>query len=907
MLRMSEQEGLNLGEAKDRTEPVECLGQLFESDYARREHYLALLAEKLRDPDFRKTPGFPEGADEAILRLSDPPYYTACPNPFLGEVIARRPSDDGADEADRTPYAADISTEKSAPIYNAHSYHTKVPPAAIETFIKHYTRAGDIVLDCFCGTGMTGVACADRGREIKDRTALLVDLSPLATHIAGNATSCIDPRQDLKEIEAALADVEREYGHLYETRVADGGLACVQEYMVWTEWFDCSDCGASLSFYDELMKHGEFGKLARFPCRECGAIQVKKSLKPSLETVFDPVLRKPAKVTRTTPVLMVCKTEKGKRHRRDATEADLSHIDEVKTALSSSPVPLVEIPFMHMTHERNDLPGRGVTHVHHFYSWRNLLIMTQIWGRLTSPWSRFLFTSVCDRHVVRRNRFIFNRHNPNGRVNGPLSNTLFVPPLQVEFNVFSIFRRKIEDLRRVGSGRNSIRKRTSFISTQSATCLDGVPDKSVDYVFVDPPFGGNILYSDLNVISESWLGVRTAREPEAVVDEVRSKSFLSYQHTMAECFTELRKKMKPGRWITVEFHNSSNAIWAAIQSALGFAGLVVADVRVLDKGGGTIHQDSKAAAVKKDLLISAYRPEQDLESSFSLGRASPIQAWAFISEHLGHLPIIDALPSGGIGLIADRSAQLLLDRMIGFFVQGGVAVPLGSADFFVGLDEKYPKRDGMYFLPGQVSEYDRKRTTVSELQQLELFVSDEASATKWIRQQLQGKPQTFQELQPQFMQQIQSWAKHEITIELKEILALNFLCYEGDGNVPSQIHNYLSTNFRELRNLEKDDERLKSKANDRWYVADAKKESDLEKLRMRTLLREFEEYRTGSQRKIKEFRSEAVRAGFKRCYDAQDYETIVTVAAKLPEQVIQEDEKLLMYYDVATMRLGDSD
>ena len=195
----------------------------------------------------------------------------------------------------------------------------------------------------------------------------------------------------------------------------------------------------------------------------------------------------------------------------------------------------------------------------------------------------------------------------------------------------------------------------------------------------------------------------------------------------------------------------------------------------------------------------------------------------------------------------------------------------------------------------------------SELQQLELFVSDEASATKWIRQQLQGKPQTFQELQPQFMQQIQSWAKHEITIELKEILALNFLCYEGDGNVPSQIHNYLSTNFRELRNLEKDDERLKSKANDRWYVADAKKESDLEKLRMRTLLREFEEYRTGSQRKIKEFRSEAVRAGFKRCYDAQDYETIVTVAAKLPEQVIQEDEKLLMYYDVATMRLGDSD
>ena len=53
------------------------------------------------------------------------------------------------------------------------------------------------------------------------------------------------------------------------------------------------------------------------------------------------------------------------------------------------------------------------------------------------------------------------------------------------------------------------------------------------------------------------------------------------------------------------------------------------------------------------------------------------------------------------------------------------------------------------------------------------------------------------------------------------------------------------------------------------------------------------------------FRTEAVRAGFKAAYDGQDYKTIVGVAAKLPENVLQEDEKLLMYYDVASMRLGD--
>ena len=76
-------------------------------------------------------------------------------------------------------------------------------------------------------------------------------------------------------------------------------------------------------------------------------------------------------------------------------------------------------------------------------------------------------------------------------------------------------------------------------------------------------------------------------------------------------------------------------------------------------------------------------------------------------------------------------------------------------------------------------------------------------------------------------------------------------------------------------------------------------------MRLRTWLKEFEEYRTSTSRKIKQFRTEAVRAGFKHCYDEQDDQTIVDVAAKLPEKVIQEDAKLLMYYDVATMRLGN--
>ena len=60
--------------------PVECMGMTFENDERRREHFLNILREKLRDPDFRKIEGFPIGKDEDVLALSDPPYHTACPN-----------------------------------------------------------------------------------------------------------------------------------------------------------------------------------------------------------------------------------------------------------------------------------------------------------------------------------------------------------------------------------------------------------------------------------------------------------------------------------------------------------------------------------------------------------------------------------------------------------------------------------------------------------------------------------------------------------------------------------------------------------------------------------------------------------------------------------------------------------
>lgn len=247
---------------------------------------------------------------------------------------------------------------------------------------------------------------------------------------------------------------------------------------------------------------------------------------------------------------------------------------------------------------------------------------------------------------------------------------------------------------------------------------------------------------------------------------------------------------------------------------------------------------------------------------------------------------------------------MLYDRMVAYHVLHNVVPPLSASEFYQGLAERFDCHDGMYFLAEQSPEYLKKRAQANEVAQMSLIVTNEASAIDWLRQQLSTKPQTFQDLQPKFLQEIRGWSKREKTLDLRdELLPDNFVCYDGTGEVPAQIHRYLSTNYHNLRKLEKDDPTLKAAAKDRWYVPDPRKQGDLEKLRERRLLKEFEEYRA-AKKKVRVPRLEAVRAGFKNAWGNGDYKTILEIARKIPEDILQEDPKLLMYYDHATTRMG---
>lgn len=917
------------------TGPVTCLGKTFANDQARRDYFLALLAEKLKDPEFRKIEGFPLGSDEDILNLSDPPYYTACPNPWIGDFVAEWEAQKthSDEEYHREPFAADVSEGKNDPIYNAHSYHTKVPHKAIMRYILHYTNPGDIVFDGFCGTGMTGVAaqmCGDRNvvmslgyqvnidgtilqEEIAEdgrkewkpfsrlgvRRAVLNDLSPAATFISHNYNAPIDIATFETEAKRIFTEVENECGWMYETLHSDGKTKGKINYTVWSDVFICPECSKEVIFWDAAMDKS-LGKVQdEFPCPYCHSSLTKRNMDRSWVTKYDGAINETIRQAKQVPVL-INYTANGKREEKKPDTSDFALIEKIDKS---------QIPYWHPQNRmmegketrRND--PFGITHTHHFFTKRNLWILASFLEKSHSLTLKLIITGILQ-ISSKQSSFRYDSRNPQNTAGGILKGTLYIPSLPREGSIFENYKRRLNS---IVSGLNNIHA-SSYSRVIRTASLEKMTlnDDSFDYIFIDPPFGSNINYSELNTTWESWLNVSTNNEPEAIENSVQNKGPNEYRQLMTNCFKEAYRVLKPGRWMTVEFSNTKASVWNGIQTALTDAGFIVANVSALDKQQGSFKAVTTPTAVKQDLVISAYKPSYEFESRFKIESKTEEGVWDFVQTHLKYLPVIKQQETM-LQFIPERDPRILFDQMVAYYVRKGYPVPIDSKEFQLGLIRLFKESDGMIFLPEQLAEYERKKHSYGELKQASLFVKDEASAIDWLRQQLKNKPLPFSDINPQFMQQLSGWSKNELMLDLRELLTQNFLCYDGQDDVPDQIHSYLSSNWKELRNLAKNDPALVAKAKDRWYVPDPNKAGDLEKLREKSLLKEFEEYKA-AKKKLKVFRIEAVRVGFKKLWERQEFAALIAVADKLPSNVLEEDPVLLMYYDQAvTLSQVDAD
>ena len=585
-------------------------------------------------------------------------------------------------------------------------------------------------------------------------------------------------------------------------------------------------------------------------------------------TKYDKSLKAAVQQIKTVPVL-INYIVGSKRYDKIPDAADLELIEKIESLDSKDWYPTYEL---FSGDKMGDLFSKNIHYIHQFWTARNLKIISSFWAKSNErPTLRWIISSVLQRatkqHQIAISRIGGEKAGAGGKTAGHRRGTLYIPSLQAEFSVFELIR---ERLKIVLKSLSLINKRNSLISTNSAT-KSTLPNNSVDYIFIDPPFGANIMYSELNYIWESWLKVRTNNKEEAIENKTQKKKTLDYQVLITRCFEEYYRILKPGKWLTVEFSNTSAAVWTGIQTAIQRAGFIIANVTALHKKQETHSARTTSTAVKQDLVISCYKISNEFESNFNRNQ-DEMAVWEFVSEHLSRLSV--HVKSGNkTTAIIERSPKILFDRLIKFYLMRNISVPIDAQAFQVGLREKYVERDGMFFTFDKAAEYDEKKGQSPQFVQLSLIVNNESDAIEWLKGRLRIRSQKYQDITNDWMVAIQAIKKEEILPELKEILKESFI-QETDGS---------------------------------WRTPDPNEAKDREALRTKVLLKEFNGYVAAicqpKAKKLKEVRVEALRSGFKNCWEQKDFKTIVTLGDMIPQKILLEDEQLLMYYDIAKDRV----
>ena len=490
------------------------------------------------------------------------------------------------------PPDAGMSAGKNTYTYDAHTYHTKVPPQGIAELLLHYLPEGGLVLDSFAGSGMTGVAARANGYD-----CVLNELSPAACFISNRFTSYIEPELFEAGVNAIMDELGPLRTRLYTTQCRECGRDTEILYTVWSYRVICPHCQQEFLLWDHCRKYGqrvrEHRILTEFPCPACSTTLKKSTLH---RTIAEPVL-----------VGYKCCTSGQQEVTHPLTIADLEklHAIEINPPLAEGFYPLKVLP------EGVNLrqPAKhGIDRVDKFYTPRNLAAMSHIWKSIHRVESRelaaflaFVFTSLYQR-VTRLSEFRFWGGSGNtARFN--------VPYIFNEANVFITFMRKartIQDHLRATAA--NYRGRTVVVRN-SATSLDYLPDASIDLIFTDPPFGANINYSEMNILWEAWLGAFTDNACEAIINKAQGKDIADYQRLMTESMKECYRVLRPGHRLLLVFMNSSSQVWASLKAAIAEAGFVIKKIDTFDKQHGTFKQFVSDNTAGFDLVLHCQRPE----------------------------------------------------------------------------------------------------------------------------------------------------------------------------------------------------------------------------------------------------------------------------------------------------------
>ena len=548
-------------------------------------------------------------------------YYSSGPNPNLRRFVEEHgtPYAPMADEYQVSPFDRPITTTKTTAIYNMHSYHQgKKPHDAIRQYIRHYTKPGDIVLDPFCGSGGTALAALLEGNA-----GIAIDLSPAATFITKSHCTVINEKQ-LGQIADTIRDrVKDEIQWLYATRCDRCEGMAITDHTVYSFTFQCPRCLTKVPLYDCVDAEGytKKGKPKKIKvCPHCYTQGYMEEISTRSQR-FGCV-----PVVASYLCLEGCKPQRGERNHNDSDPKKRRYF-ELHDFAKIQEIEAREIPHFYPPHRMMNVksdtqpwgdewrPGRDFRTVAELFTKRNLWALAAIREAITAlsrererDVALFALTGVC----LGMSRM--NRHRPN--VSYPtniLGGTYYIPQIGQEE---SPLKHVLNKLQRLAKGyaiiAQQIKSNALMIDTRSATSLADIPSSSIDYIFTDPPYADNVQYGELNFIWEAWLDLDTHwHDEEIIINKTRDKSEADWAQMMRQAMSECYRVLKPGRWLSLCYHDASEGTWQLTQDLMAEVSFIPeqSDAALfIDTEQKSFNQLIAEKVTRRDLVINFRKP-----------------------------------------------------------------------------------------------------------------------------------------------------------------------------------------------------------------------------------------------------------------------------------------------------------
>lgn len=580
-------------------------------------------------------------------------------------------------------YDRALPARRTGALFTAFPYPTKISPEAIALFIASHTRPGDTVFDGFAGSGSTGVAamlCEKPSPELRAqarrlglnvewgaRNAVLYELGALGAFIGRVLTNPPDPKVFSQAANEILEEAEKNDGWMYAARDAEGKQGVIR-HVIWADELRCPRCGTEATVWETSVSLDPPRIGRQFRCPYCKYGTTVDEVERITQKVWDDVLQEERELRRRRIVWVYGST--GKRYwSRPATPEDLALVERIQAEPVPASAPRMAIQWGDLHRSGYH---QGITHVHHFYTRRNLIVFAHLWemtdryhGKLRDA-LRFWLLSYNASHATLMTRIVAKGGQKDFVVTSSQPGVLYISGLPVEKNLHLGLRRKLSTIVAAFKAIHGLKGRVEV--RQQSSCTVHLPDGSIDYIFTDPPFGGNIPYAEVNFINEAWLGKFTDRSEEVIVSASQNKTVAEYRNLLSAAFCEAYRILKSDGKATVVFHSSKADIWNALLHALNAAGFGIERTGVLDRVQATFKDVATTGSVRGDSVLLLNKKKRGNPTTRVRQNVWRIAEQLCISAREGDGP-------------RKQTAERLYSRLVAYYLSHNERVPIDEDEF----------------------------------------------------------------------------------------------------------------------------------------------------------------------------------------------------------------------------------